>query len=141
MLGCRLKEWGADQHFFSEARLDEVALVIGAMRPNWRRYDTYAELKAEVSKVKHEGFVIWDDAGNEIKIKSPYYLATKFLGRKTEKRLNEILDDPREAKKILDEEFYVVLDYVAENKDKFIAMTEQERYEFLREFFDKEIME
>lgn len=140
LLGIRRTSWDAAQHEWSEATIDEAAEVLGAMRPNWKRYDTFQELKEEVRTVNHEGFVIWDDNGNEIKIKSPYYLATKFLGRKTEKRLNELLDDTRAAKQILDEEYYVVLDHLAEHKDDFIALTEQERFAFLREFFDKEIL-
>lgn len=140
LLGARKKEWGSRQHGLSEGKLDSIAVSMRCRRPKWKVYDHYTDLKTEVRTVKHEGFVIWDQFGHEIKIKSPYYLATKFLGRKTEKRINELLDDTRAAKQILDEEYYIVLDYLADNKAAFIAMTEQERFAYLREFFDKEIM-
>ena len=140
LLGARYKTWDADQHALTETELDAEADKLGCRRPNWHRYDTYAKLKEEARTVKHEGFVVWDDFGNEIKIKSPYYLATKFLGRKTEKRLNEILDDTRAAKQILDEEYYIVLDHLAENKDAFMVLTEQERFAYLRDFFDREVL-
>lgn len=140
LLGARRKDWGSHQHALSEDMLDHVAAEMGAMRPKWQRYDTYQELKDKVRTVNHEGFVIWDDFGNEVKIKSPYYLATKFLGRKTVERMEKILDDPREAKKILDEEYYVVIDYLATHKDTFMEMAELERMAFLREFFDREVL-
>ena len=142
LIGARKKEWDAKQHGLSESKLDSISYSMRCLRPKWRHYDTYAELREEVLTVNHEGFVIWDDFGNEVKIKSPYYLATKFLGRKTEKRLNELLEDTRSAKQILDEEYYPILDYLNQdkNKDTFIEMTEQERFAFLREYFDKEIL-
>ena len=140
LLGVRMKLWEAPQHAFDEDGVDQLAEEIGAMRPNWMRFDTFQELKDTVRGVRHEGFVIWDDHGNELKIKSPYYLATKFLGRKTPERLEKLLADPREAKKALDEEYYVVLDYLAERKDEFMAMEEQDRMAFLRDFFDREVM-
>lgn len=141
LLGTRLKRWeNAKQHNLSESILDMVAEQMGAFRPKYRRYDTFQALLDEVRQVRHEGFVVWNDEGKELKIKSPYYLAVKFLGRKTEKRINELLNDPQAARQILDEEYYIVIDYLAENKDKFIGMTEQERFAFLREFFDNEII-
>ncbi len=140
LLGARKKEWGAKQHGLSESKLDSIAVSMRCLRPKWRYYDTYADLKEEVRIVRHEGFVIWDQFGHEIKIKSPYYLATKFLGRKTEKRINELLDDTRAAKQILDEEYYVVLDYLADHKQAFIEMDEPMRMTFLRDFFDKEVL-
>jgi tRNA splicing ligase len=140
LLGVRYKEWEAAQHAVSEMELDEIAADLGALRPAWQRYDTFQELKDKVRTVNHEGFVIWDDFGNEVKIKSPYYLATKFFGRKTPERLEKLLDDPREAKRIIDEEYYVAIDYLAERKDEFLEMNEWDRMTFLRDFFDREVL-
>lgn len=140
LLNARKKTWEARQHAYTEAKLDNIACSMRARRPKWHEFDTFRELKEVVRTVNHEGFVIWDDFGHELKIKSPYYLATKFLGRKTEKRLNELLDDTRSAKEILDEEYYVVLDHLAEHKDLFISLTEQDRFAYLRDFFDKEVL-
>jgi len=140
LLNVRYKTWEADQHAVSEMELDEIAADLGCMRPNWQHYDTFQELKDKVRTVNHEGFVIWDDFGNEVKIKSPYYLATKFFGRKTPERLEQLLDDPRQAKTIIDEEYYVAIDYLAEHKDEFLAMTEWERMTFMRDFFDAEVL-
>jgi hypothetical protein len=67
-------------------------------------------------------------------------LATKFFGRKTPERLEKLLDDPREAKRIIDEEYYVAIDYLAEHKDEFLEMNEWDRMTFLRDFFDREVL-
>ena len=140
LIGARYKSWGSEQHALSELELDAFAAMIGAKRPKWDFYRTFQELKDKVRTVNHEGFVIWDDYGNEVKIKSPYYLATKFFGRKTPERLEKLLDDPREAKRIIDEEYYVAIDYLAAHKDTFLEMGEWERMTFLREFFDREVL-
>jgi hypothetical protein len=139
LLGARMKLWEAPQRSFEEEELDALADELGCMRPT--AYDmTFRELKESLRLVKHEGYVAWAPDGREIKFKSPYYLATKFFGRKTPERLEKLLDDPREAKRIIDEEYYVAIDYLAKYKGTFIEMTELERMAFLREFFDREIM-
>ena len=140
LIGARYKEWGSAQHAVSEHELDLIAYEMNARRPHWQRYDTFQELKDKVRAVRHEGFVIWDDFDNEVKIKSPYYLATKFFGRKTPERLEQLLNDPRQAKTIIDEEYYVAIDYLAARKIEFMEMTEWERMTFLRDFFDREVL-
>jgi len=140
LLGARIKSWGAGQHAMSEEALDQLAEAMGALRPKWQDGITFKHLKNQAHNVNHEGFVIWDGFGNEVKIKSPYYLATKFFGRKTPERLEKLLDDPREAKRIIDEEYYVAIDYLADRKDEFLALDEWGRMTFLREFFDAEVL-
>lgn len=138
LLGARLKDWDAKNHGAAEGTLDMLAEQYGFLRPDWKR-TTFGEIRKEVISVDHEGFVVYND-NKEIKFKSPFYLATKFFGRKTEKRLNEILDDPREAKRIVDEEYYIAIEYLADHKEEFIAMPEQDRFEFLRTYFKKEVL-
>lgn len=140
LLGVRMKTWEAEQHPYTESVLDDLAADIGAMRPKWQDGITFKHLKNQVLRVNHEGFVIWDGFGNEVKIKSPYYLATKFFGRKTPERLEKLLDDPREAKRIIDEEYYVAIDYLSDNKNTFLELDEWGRMTFLRDFFDEEVL-
>ena len=140
LLGFRLKDWNAQQHLFSESHLDELALESGVHRPEWKAYSNFQDVKNDLRNINHEGFVVRDYNGNELKMKSPYYLVTKFLGRKTQEKLDQIISNPEEAKKIIDEEFYSVLDYLSTRKDDFINMSEQERFSFVREYFDNEII-
>lgn len=139
LLGTREKTWEAAQHYHHEEELDVIAEELGCNRPT--AYDlTFAELKEEARLVKHEGFVgwTWDDQ-KELKIKSPYYLTVKFFGRKSEERLTKLLENPEETKKLIDEEYYNVIDHLAINKRKFLAMDEQERFAYLRDYFDNEL--
>jgi len=139
LLGARKKDWGASNHDIDEIILDTLAANYGFRRPAWK-VTTFGEVRAEVRNVNHEGFVVYTEDGKELKFKSPFYLATKFFGRKTQERLTAILDDPREAKKIIDEEYYVAIEYLADHKDKFLAMNEQDRFAFLRDYFEKEVL-
>jgi len=140
LLGARYKTWESPQHAMSEYNLDILAGFVGCMRPKHFRFETYNQLLKTVKYVTHEGFVVWDDEGNELKIKSPYYLTTKFFGRKNEKKLEAILTDPAWAKTVIDEEYYPVIDYLNEHKADFIEMTEQEKMKFLRDYFDKAVL-
>jgi len=136
LLGARRKVWDSEQHTLDEEVLDMVGQSLGCYRPEHFWYKTFAEAKQVVRKVKHEGFVMWTGDGREIKIKSPYYLTTKFFGRKTEARLESLLDDPESTKQMIDEEYYDVIDHLAINKSVFLALNEQERFTYLREYFD-----
>lgn len=51
--------------------------------------------------LQHEGFVIRTKDHRELKIKSPYYLVTKFFGRKTQKRLEKLFGHPKKSRKSL----------------------------------------
>jgi hypothetical protein len=41
-----------------------------------------------------------------------------------------------EIKKIVDEEYYPLVDYVQENRDTFVELDEQARLEFMKEFIN-----
>jgi hypothetical protein len=86
-------------------------------------------------KVKHEGFVFYTEDNISAKIKSPYYLTSKWVARnpRTEKltRLNP------DIKQNLDEEYYPLVDAIRANIVEYTAMDEQSRLAWCREFFSK----
>lgn len=139
LLGVRAKKWDTPNHLFDESELDQFAENYGFFRPEWERI-RFSGLVKKSKTVNHEGFVCWNDRGDELKIKSPFYLATKFLGRKTDAKLDQILSDPESVRKIIDEEFYGVLEHLATVKDDFIAKTEHERFAYLRDYFENEVL-
>ena len=142
LIGARLKKWNTSNHDMSETELDALAETHGILRPEWTTA-AYGDIVEDVKFVEHEGYVVYpvDPTDHrEVKMKSPFYLSTKFLGRKSEKRLNEILEKPARAKKILDEEFYPVIDHLATIRDEFVAMSEQERFGYLREWFSENVI-
>jgi len=140
LIGVREKSWEADQCAFSEDDLDIIAKEIGALRPKHYIFKSFQDLKNEVKTVNHEGFIVRTIDGRELKIKSPYYLISKFFGRKTEEKLSKMLDNPESTKQSIDEEYYLLIDYLVYNRDKFIALSEQERFKFVREFFERELL-
>jgi hypothetical protein len=93
---------------------------------------TVGELIAESKKVKHEGFIAYTEDSQSFKIKSPYYLVSKWVARnpKTEKLLT------KEFKEQIDEEYYPLLSAIRENIDAYTTKTEQEKLKWVREFLN-----
>jgi len=89
-----------------------------------------ANLKKLVKECKHEGFVFYTVDGLSSKIKSPYYLTSKWVARnpRTDKltRLNP------DIKQNIDEEYHNLIDAIRLNIVEYTAMTEQERLLWVR---------
>jgi len=98
---------------------------------------TFGDLLDKMSDIKHEGFMVYNLSNgrrvNEecVKIKSPYYLSTKFLARYN---LREDVNWDF-LKKRIDEEFYGILDHIKNNPDKFFSLDEQGRITYVEEYF------
>lgn len=90
-------------------------------------------VKEKVSKVKHEGYVIYDMYGEKAsKIKSPYYLTKKMLMRKNMDKLMSM-----DAKEFLDEEFYPLIDYIKEfDREYFSSLDELAKREYIEKWFE-----
>lgn len=99
----------------------------------------------EFSKeARFEGFVVYDLGFKEIlfKIKSPYYLITKFLGRR--KDLNKMLEELSKrkldgnfiSKYSIDEEYFPLIEYLSENINEVIKFSEQEKIGYIRKFLE-----
>ena len=95
----------------------------------------------EMSKhCRHEGFVVRETNypfNLLLKIKSPYYLAKKFLMRGGNKKWDMIWDNPKNAKQIVDEEYYTLLEWLRNNftKVQWAALDPQERRKEIENFF------
>ena len=130
-----------------EHKLDRIAEVIGAKRPQWD-VRAFGDVVAASHAVSHEGFVVrnigTDDENSELllKIKSPHYLAKKFLMRGGDNKWDMIWDNPKEAKKRIDEEYYELLDHIREyySKDVWAAMDSQKRRQVVEDYFAIEDM-
>lgn len=81
--------------------------------------------------MEHEGFMVFDAQNGEMlfKLKSPYYLISKFLGRSNEGNISRKLD-----KRHVDEEFYPLIDYIHEHQEAFNAMQELDKIAFIQAF-------
>lgn len=89
---------------------------------------------------KHEGYVVrlFNEQSKFLKLKSPYYLVTKFLARKNGTSLIAMLENINETKKTVDEEYYPLLDYLSSIKEQFTQQTEQERITTIETFFKQQ---
>lgn len=93
---------------------------------------TIGELVAMSKKVKHEGFVFYTEDGTSAKIKSPYYLTSKWVARNP--RTDKLTNLQADIKKNLDEEYYPLVDAIRENIVEYTAMDEQTRLAWVRQF-------
>lgn len=99
----------------------------------------FSDICKMAKECDHEGFVVYGlKSGTNLKIKSPFYLMSKFLSRKNEEKLIKLIDRPDEIKKIVDEEYFDVVDYICSVKDEFVSKDEQGRLEMIREFISKD---
>jgi len=91
---------------------------------------TIGELQKMVKECRHEGFVFYTMNGVSAKIKSPYYLTSKWVARnpRTDKIMRE------DFKKSIDEEYYPLIAAIRENITEYTAMDEQARLEWVRKF-------
>ena len=116
---------------FSEAELDEIGKQYGIRRPETLKNITFGELKGRLKNVEHEGFMVFDAQNGEMlfKLKSPYYLISKFLGRSNEGNIGRKLD-----KRHVDEEFYPLIDHIRDHREAFNAMPELDKIAFIQAF-------
>ena len=122
---------------YTESELDTIAdefnktSAVKLIRPQTISNISFGELKALLKQARHEGFMVFDADTNEMlfKMKSPYYLVSKFFGRSNSDSLMRKLN-----KQYVDEEYYPLIDYIKEHKERFNALTELEKIEFIQEF-------
>lgn len=136
LLEMREVDWGGLELKMQD-KLDEVAEALQVKRPEWHK-TTFGEILEDVKKVKHEGFVVHNQHFKSLKLKSPYYLTTKFIGRMKDEKFEKWLAHGILKSKV-DEEFYPLCDYLKEVEGEFLNHDEQGRIEFIRRFLDESI--
>jgi predicted kinase len=124
----------------TESELDEIGTLIEIRRPKWER-TTWGAVKAEAQTCRHEGFMVRQDTALQeyiLKLKSPYYLTTKFLGRLSEKKTRHLFGNPQDFKKHVDEEVYPVVDAVTGRftMDEFLSMPDEQRVPMVRKLIE-----
>lgn len=132
LLGYRANTWDSRVHI-DPTQLSNLAKEFDTLPVPHTRLSLGTLIKA-VKLVKHEGFVFYTDNGISAKIKSPYYLTSKWVARnpRTEKltRLNP------DIKQNLDEEYHGLIDTIRLNIVEYTAMDEQDRLSWVRKYFE-----
>ena len=129
LLGARENSWGSkivhDPHFLIDFAHTLNCFHAESVTTNMARLEEMAK------ECKHEGFVFYTDDGVSAKIKSPYYLTSKWVARNP--RTDKLVDLKRDIKHNLDEEYYPLVDAIRANIVEYTAMDEQARLAWVRE--------
>lgn len=132
VLGYRENEWR------SEVKHDPYVLMDLARMLNCFHAESVTtnmeRLEAMAKECKHEGFVFYTDEGVSAKIKSPYYLTSKWVARNP--RTDKLVDLNKDIKHNIDEEYYGLIDAIRLNIETYTAMNEQERLDWVRKFLE-----
>ena len=92
---------------------------------------TVGNLVEHTKNVRHEGFVFYTAEGVSSKIKSPYYLTSKWVARNP--RTDKLVNLQNDIKHNIDEEYYDLIDKIRANIVEYTAMDEQARLSWVRE--------
>lgn len=138
LLGARVvpatKDYMSDAAW--ESFLDDAAFSMGVKRPKWN-VGKFSKVVEEAKTCKHEGFVVYSDT-TALKIKSPFYLTSKFFARKGAEKLFDMLSKNATVdsikKDIVDEEYFDLVDYLVANKEEFCALDEFARLDYIKNF-------
>jgi len=134
-LGWRENAWNSRVHGFG---CDEVWRIFAEDTLKCYAVESYhmtvGELVAESKKVRHEGFVAYTVNGQAFKIKSPYYLTSKWVARNP--RTDKLVNMEADIKKNLDEEYYPLVDAIRANIVEYTAMDEQARLAWVRNYLE-----
>lgn len=128
----------------TENELDIIGKTLSLRRPEHFTC-SFGELLSKLPSCEHEGFMIWEikENGEEVpimKIKSDYYLVTKFLSRITPKKIESLYKDHKAFRQTIDEEYYSLTEHIVHTypKEQFLKMTEIERVKLIQDFIHNE---
>jgi hypothetical protein len=130
VLGYRDNAWGSKVGHHRSI-LEGLAVGFNCYVPEHYKV-TLAKLKQMTKECKHEGYVFYTEDGVSAKIKSPYYLTSKWVARNP--RTDKLVDLNKDIKHQLDEEYYPLVDAIRANIVEYTAMDEQARLEWVRNF-------
>lgn len=132
LLGCRENKWGSKvmhDPFF----LQDFARMLNCYSPE-SVTTNMAQLAVLAKECRHEGYVFYTEDGVSAKIKSPYYLTSKWVARNP--RTDKLVDLNKDIKHNLDEEYYPLVDAIRANIDEYTAMDEQARLAWVRNYME-----
>ena len=132
LLGCRANTWGS-KVMHDPIFLQGFARMLNCFTPE-STTTNMAALKNLAKECKHEGFVFYTDDGVSAKIKSPYYLTSKWVARNP--RTDKLVNMKDDIKKQLDEEYYPLVDAIRANIAEYTAMDEQARLAWVRNYME-----
>jgi hypothetical protein len=132
ILGYRENQWHSSVEH-DPFMLMEMGRVLGCFVPE-NVTTSMAQLQVLAKECKHEGYVFYAADGVSAKIKSPYYLTSKWVARNP--RTDKLVDLNKDIKHNLDEEYYPLVDAIRANIVEYTAMDEQARLAWVRNYLE-----
>lgn len=145
LLAVRLKTWSNNKFDMSRTHMSSLILYYATHNDNCFVYMpdcfgtvTFSHAKKSLKDCDREGFVVTSlmDITKQVKMKSPFYLVTKFLSRLNNDNVERLLTNPQACRTKIDEEFFPLIDYLNANLDHFKTMENVEKAQYIREFFN-----
>lgn len=124
---------------YSEKDLNTIADGFAMLRPETYFDMIFSEVLKKAQTCDHEGYMVYSPKGQSLKLKSPYYLTTKFLARMKDERLLNMLkyDTVHTSMRNFDEEYYPLIQFLRDHQSAFVEMEEQERIQMIRNYFNE----
>ena len=136
LIGARSMNTGK---MMTEKWLDQEAHYIKALRPEVFR-GTFREVLELLQDCKHEGYMVRLTEREEtvMKLKSPHYLAKKFLMRMGQKKVDFMFTNKEEFLKTIDEEFYSIVHHITRwyDAESWGRRTDKERRAVIEAYFE-----
>ena len=132
LLGYRENSWNSKVGH-DPFVIQDLAAMLNCYSPQ-SLTTSVGQLVALTKEVKHEGFVAYTEDGVSFKIKSPYYLTSKWVARNP--RTDKLVDLNKDIKHQLDEEYYPLVDAIRANIVEYTAMDEQARLSWVRNYME-----
>ena len=130
LLGYRENVWHSPV-LHDSFMLRDLAAELGCFAPECV-VTNMARLQELAKECRHEGYVFYTDDGVSAKIKSPYYLVSKWVARNP--RTDKIMR--ADFKNSIDEEYHPLVDHIRANIEVYTAMDEQARLAWCRQYFE-----
>lgn len=124
----------------TEGHLDIMSRACGAKRPAML-HGSFRDVLNTLQTCKHEGFMVrlaTPEQPTVMKLKSPHYLAKKFLMRMGQKKIDFMFTNKEEFLKTIDEEFYSIVHHITRwyDAESWGRKTDAERREKIEEYFE-----
>jgi hypothetical protein len=132
LLGYRENSWGSKVGH-NPFVIQDLASMLNCFRAE-STTTNMIRLKEMAKECKHEGYVFYTEDGVSAKIKSPYYLTSKWVARNP--RTDKLVDLNKDIKQQLDEEYYPLVDAIRANIVEYTAMDEQARLSWVRNYME-----
>jgi tRNA splicing ligase len=124
----------------TEGQLDVWAGLTGAKRPAIF-HGTFRDVLNLLQDCKHEGYMVrlaTPEQPTVMKLKSPHYLAKKFLMRMGQKKVTAMFEDKETFLQTIDEEFYRVVHFITRwhAADQWAGYDDQKRRAIIEDYFE-----